>query len=59
MGLAACGWFGWRVLLIYGPPMRTEDWRPYYPIVGGMLVCGVIVYLAFRMLDRLGVRPPE
>ena len=59
MGLATFGWYGWRQLLRHGSPMRLDDWRPYLPIFGGMLACGVVAYASLKALDRLGARPPQ
>jgi hypothetical protein len=57
-GLAACGWYGIRLLMLEGPPVRRELWPPYLLILAGTVVSGAIVYASFRLLDRWGVRPP-
>lgn len=58
-GLVACAWFGIRLIMLAGPPLRRADWPPYLQLLGGIVVSAALILLSFRALERWGVRPPD
>ena len=56
--LVACGWYGIRLLMLDGPPLRRDLWPPYLLLLAAIVVSLAIMYWSFRTLERWGVRPP-
>ncbi len=58
-GFVTGGWYGIRLLMLEGPPLRRDSWPPYPQLLAAIVISLAIMYWSFRTLERWGIRPPD